>query len=151
MFDMQHSFKHQKFNNVTCPYQQFDHYLKCVKTSLALTEQHLEFLSLKEAEQARVSLFMSKCHIVEKKHVTAQFNKSNEFVWETEEIKHLKPKVIIETLKQRKHAFECYRGTQIILGNREHMKTFFWGTGEQFQSFQRNKRTVCFWCLFFFG
>ena len=29
-----------------------------------LTEQHLEFLRLKEAAQARPSLFMSKCHIV---------------------------------------------------------------------------------------
>ena len=30
-----------------------------------LTEHHLEFLSLKrEAEQARLSLHMSKCHIV---------------------------------------------------------------------------------------
>ena len=28
------------------------------------TEQHLEFLSLKEAVQARLSLFMSKCEIV---------------------------------------------------------------------------------------
>ena len=30
-----------------------------------LTEHHLEFLSLKEAAQARLSLHMSKCHIVE--------------------------------------------------------------------------------------
>ena len=29
-----------------------------------LTEHHLEFLSLKEAAQACLSLFMSKCHIV---------------------------------------------------------------------------------------
>ena len=29
-----------------------------------LTEQHLEFLSLKEAAQARLSLHLSKCHIV---------------------------------------------------------------------------------------
>ena len=29
-----------------------------------LTEHHLEFLSLKEAVQARLSLHMSKCHIV---------------------------------------------------------------------------------------
>ena len=29
-----------------------------------LTEQYLEFLSLKEAVQARLSLFMSKCIIV---------------------------------------------------------------------------------------
>ena len=29
-----------------------------------LTEYHLEFLSLKVAAQARLSLFMSKCHIV---------------------------------------------------------------------------------------
>ena len=29
-----------------------------------LTEHHLEFLSLKEAAQARLSLHMSKCHIV---------------------------------------------------------------------------------------
>ena len=29
-----------------------------------LTEHHLEFLGLKEVTQARLSLFMSKCHIV---------------------------------------------------------------------------------------
>ena len=29
-----------------------------------LTERHLEFLSLKEAAEARPSLHMSKCHIV---------------------------------------------------------------------------------------
>ena len=29
-----------------------------------LTEHHLEFLSLKEAAEARPSLHMSKCHIV---------------------------------------------------------------------------------------
>ena len=29
-----------------------------------LTEYHLEFLSLKEAAQARLSLHLSKCHIV---------------------------------------------------------------------------------------
>ena len=29
-----------------------------------LTEHDLEFLSLKEAAQAHLSLFMSKCHIV---------------------------------------------------------------------------------------
>ena len=29
-----------------------------------LSEQHLECLSYKEATQARLSLFMSKCHIV---------------------------------------------------------------------------------------
>ena len=29
-----------------------------------LTEHHLEFLSLKEAAQARLSLHMSKCHNV---------------------------------------------------------------------------------------
>ena len=29
-----------------------------------LTELHLEFLSLKEAAQARLSLHLSKCHIV---------------------------------------------------------------------------------------
>ena len=29
-----------------------------------LSEQHLEFLSLKEAVQARMSLHLSKCHIV---------------------------------------------------------------------------------------
>ena len=29
-----------------------------------LTEHHLEFLSLKEAAHARLSLHMSKCHIV---------------------------------------------------------------------------------------
>ena len=29
-----------------------------------LTEHHLEFLSLKEAAQARLSLHLSKCHIV---------------------------------------------------------------------------------------
>ena len=29
-----------------------------------LTEHHLEFLSLKEAAEARLSLNMSKCHIV---------------------------------------------------------------------------------------
>ena len=29
-----------------------------------LTEHHLEFLSLKGAAQARLNLFMSKCHIV---------------------------------------------------------------------------------------
>ena len=29
-----------------------------------LTEQHLEFLSLKSAAQARLSLPLSKCHIV---------------------------------------------------------------------------------------
>ena len=29
-----------------------------------LTEQHLKFLSLKEAAQARLSLHFSKCHIV---------------------------------------------------------------------------------------
>ena len=29
-----------------------------------LTEHHLEFLSLNEATQARLSLHMSKCHIV---------------------------------------------------------------------------------------
>ena len=29
-----------------------------------LTEQHLEFLSLKGAAQAGLNLFMSKCHIV---------------------------------------------------------------------------------------
>ena len=31
-----------------------------------LTKHHLEFLSLKKATQARLSLFMSKCHIVGK-------------------------------------------------------------------------------------
>ena len=30
-----------------------------------LTEHNLEFLSLKEAAQARLSLHLSKCHIVE--------------------------------------------------------------------------------------
>ena len=30
-----------------------------------LTEHHLEFLSLKEAAQARLSLHISKCYIVE--------------------------------------------------------------------------------------
>ena len=30
-----------------------------------LAEQHLEFLSLKEASHARLSLHLSKCHIVE--------------------------------------------------------------------------------------
>ena len=29
-----------------------------------LTEHHLEFLSLTEAAQARLSLYLSKCHIV---------------------------------------------------------------------------------------
>ena len=29
-----------------------------------LTENHLEFLSLKEVAEARVSLHLSKCHIV---------------------------------------------------------------------------------------
>ena len=29
-----------------------------------LTEHHLEFLSLNKAAEARLSLFMSKCHIV---------------------------------------------------------------------------------------
>ena len=29
-----------------------------------LTEHHLEFLSLKEAAEARLCLHMSKCHIV---------------------------------------------------------------------------------------
>ena len=29
-----------------------------------LTEHHLEFLSLKKAAEARLSLHMSKCHIV---------------------------------------------------------------------------------------
>ena len=29
-----------------------------------LTEHHLEFLSLKGAAQARLSLYLSKCHIV---------------------------------------------------------------------------------------
>ena len=29
-----------------------------------LTEHHLEFLSLKEAAEARTSLLMSKCHFV---------------------------------------------------------------------------------------
>ena len=29
-----------------------------------LTEHHMDFLGLKEAEQARRSLHMSKCHIV---------------------------------------------------------------------------------------
>ena len=29
-----------------------------------LTEQHLEFLSLKEAAQAHLSVHLSKCHIV---------------------------------------------------------------------------------------
>ena len=29
-----------------------------------LTEHHLEFLSLKEAAQARLSLHLSNCHIV---------------------------------------------------------------------------------------
>ena len=29
-----------------------------------LTEHHLEFLSLREAAQARLSLHLSKCHIV---------------------------------------------------------------------------------------
>ena len=29
-----------------------------------LTEHHLEFLSIKEAAEARLSLHMSKCHIV---------------------------------------------------------------------------------------
>ena len=37
-----------------------------------LTEQHLEFLSLKEAAEARPSLHLSKCQIVGN-HVTAQF------------------------------------------------------------------------------
>ena len=31
-----------------------------------LTEHHLEFLSLKEGAQARLSLHISKCHIVGK-------------------------------------------------------------------------------------
>ena len=30
-----------------------------------LTEHHLEFLSLKEAAKARLSLHLSKCHIIE--------------------------------------------------------------------------------------
>ena len=34
-----------------------------------LTEHHLEFLSLKEAAQARLSQLMSKCHIV-RNHVS---------------------------------------------------------------------------------
>ena len=36
-----------------------------------LTEQHLEFSAKKEAAQARLSLHLSKCHIVGD-HVTAQ-------------------------------------------------------------------------------
>ena len=31
---------------------------------MLLTEHHLEFLSVKEAAQVRLSLFMSKCRIV---------------------------------------------------------------------------------------
>ena len=37
--------------------------LKCSMTKL-LAEQHLEFQSLKGAAQARLSLHLSKCHIV---------------------------------------------------------------------------------------
>ena len=37
-----------------------------------LTEHHLEFQSLMEAAQARLSLHLSKCHIVGKSHVMAQ-------------------------------------------------------------------------------
>ena len=33
-------------------------------TVMLLTEHHLEFLSLKEVAQARLSLHLSKCHIV---------------------------------------------------------------------------------------
>ena len=37
-----------------------------------LTERHLEFLSLKEAAQARLSLHLSKYHICWKSHVATQ-------------------------------------------------------------------------------
>ena len=39
-----------------------------------LTEHHWEFLSLKGAAEARLSLHMSKCHIVGN-HVTAHYFK----------------------------------------------------------------------------
>ena len=51
-----------------CAYAQSDQNL-CLSleysmTVKLLTEHHLEFLCLKKAAQARLSLFMSKCHIV---------------------------------------------------------------------------------------
>ena len=39
-----------------------------------LTEHHLEFLSLKEAAEARPSLHMSKCHIVGNHMSRLKFN-----------------------------------------------------------------------------
>ena len=51
-----------------CAYAQSDQtlclLLECSLTVKLLTEHHLEFLSLKEAAQARLSLHMPKCHIV---------------------------------------------------------------------------------------
>ena len=51
-----------------CAYTQSDQSL-CLSleysmTVKPLTEQHLVFLNLKEATQARLSLFMPKCHSV---------------------------------------------------------------------------------------
>ena len=51
-----------------CAYAQSDQSLclslECSMNVKLLTEHHLEFLSLKEAAQARLSLRLSKCHIV---------------------------------------------------------------------------------------
>ena len=51
-----------------CAYVQSDqslyYSLEYSMTVNLLTEQHLGFSALKEAAQARLSLFMSKCHIV---------------------------------------------------------------------------------------
>ena len=51
-----------------CAYAQSDQSL-CLSLEYSmivklLTEQHLEFLSLKEAAQAHLSVHLSKCHIV---------------------------------------------------------------------------------------
>ena len=59
-----------------CAYAQFDQSL-CLSLEYSmivklLTEQHLEFLSLKEAAQAHLSVHLSKYHIV-RNHVS-RFN-----------------------------------------------------------------------------
>ena len=45
-----------------------------------LTEHPLEFLSLDENAQARLSLHMSKCHIAAKSHDLAHLSSSGHFV-----------------------------------------------------------------------
>ena len=46
-----------------CAYADHSKSLENYITVKLLTEQHLEFLSLNEAAQARLSLHLSKCHI----------------------------------------------------------------------------------------